>query len=175
MPRRRSTRELGLAHVAGLVPEVPVIECWVRWLRHQDHPLPLEEALQMNKLLPASTLARRDQLPILVASKAVAANDLLFLCCHPDFALISSLRAKAAPTRSCVLRPSLQQHDRQARRPSDRIGSHVHRAGGHIQEAVQEARDRGLLGDLQASKVEEVEGRGTCKGVEALEGCQARA
>lgn len=86
MPRRRSTRELGLAHVAGLVPEVPVIECWVRWLRHQDHPLPLAEALQMNKLLPASTLARRDQLPILVASKAVAANDLLFLCCHPDFA-----------------------------------------------------------------------------------------
>ena len=57
--------------------------------------------------------------------------------------LISSLRAKAALTRSCVLRPSLQQHDRQARRPSDRIGSHVHRAGGHIQEAVQEARDRG--------------------------------
>ena len=60
-----------------------------------------------------------------------------------ELELISSLRAKAAPTRSCVLRPSLQQHDRQARRPSDRIGSHVHRAGGHIQEAVQEARDRG--------------------------------
>ena len=60
-----------------------------------------------------------------------------------ELELISSLRAKATPTRSCVLRPSLQQHDRQARRPSDRIGSHVHRAGGHIQEAVQEARDRG--------------------------------
>ena len=60
-----------------------------------------------------------------------------------ELELISSVRAKAAPTRSCVLRPSLQQHDRQARRPSDRISSHVHRAGGHIQEAVQEARDRG--------------------------------
>mmetsp|Transcript_121736 Transcript_121736/g.355712 ORF Transcript_121736/g.355712 Transcript_121736/m.355712 type:complete len:235 (-) Transcript_121736:174-878(-) len=77
MPRGRRAGELREADVAGVVPGVVLPEGWVRGLAHHHHPLPSPQAAKVHPLLAPSAAAGRNQLTVLTAAEAVAAEELI--------------------------------------------------------------------------------------------------
>ena len=67
------------------MPRVALVECWVRWLRDEHHPLPTAQALEMNPFLVAAAVARADERPFVLAVEAVATQLLVVL--HHDVTL----------------------------------------------------------------------------------------
>jgi len=79
MPRRRCASELGQAHVALVMANVSIIESWVGRLAHQDHSLPPPQAAQVDILLTAGALARRNELTGLPTFEAISTYVFIIL------------------------------------------------------------------------------------------------
>ena len=75
--RRRRAREGLLADVAVVLALVFAVEHGVRRLRHEHHPLPPTQAVEVDPLLAPATRARRDELALLLAVEAVPAQLLV--------------------------------------------------------------------------------------------------